>query len=97
MFSWRTIDVPSIFISGQSDGGVYQRPGAIERMQATACTRLVGGHLLDGAGPWVQQEHVPQPNRACPWAAGVPDRRSKATAMARFSRFHRMPLRKAAW
>ena len=56
LFSGRTIDVPSIFISGKSDWGVYQRPGAVERMQAAACTHMVGVHLLDGAGHWVQQE-----------------------------------------
>ena len=56
LFSGRTIDVPSIFVSGKSDWGVYQRPGAVERMQESACTRMVGCHLLDGAGHWVQQE-----------------------------------------
>jgi pimeloyl-ACP methyl ester carboxylesterase len=62
LFSGMTIDVPSIFISGKSDWGVYQRPGAVERMQETACTNMVGCHLLDGAGHWVQQE---QPERVC--------------------------------
>ena len=33
LFSGRSISVPSIFISGRSDWGVYQRPGAVERMQ----------------------------------------------------------------
>ena len=33
LFAGRTIDVPSIFISGKSDWGVYQRPGAFEHMQ----------------------------------------------------------------
>ena len=56
LFAGRTIDVPSIFISGKSDWGVYQRPGAFERMQQAACTQMVGCHLLDGAGHWVQQE-----------------------------------------
>ena len=56
LFSGRTIDVPSIFISGKSDWGVYQRPGALEKMRNEACTRMVGVHLLDGAGHWVQQE-----------------------------------------
>jgi pimeloyl-ACP methyl ester carboxylesterase len=56
LFSGRTIDVPSIFVSGQSDWGVYQRPGAVERMQENACTRMRGVHLLPGAGHWVQQE-----------------------------------------
>ncbi len=58
LFSGRTIDVPSIFISGTSDWGVYQRPGAVERMNGTACTRMTGVHLLDGAGHWVQQEQA---------------------------------------
>lgn len=56
LFSGRTIDVPSLFVSGKSDWGVYQRPGSFERMQGTACTRMLGCHLLDGAGHWVQQE-----------------------------------------
>ena len=56
LFSGRTIEVPALFISGKSDWGVYQRPGAFERMQTLACPRMVGCHLLDGAGHWVQQE-----------------------------------------
>jgi len=56
VFSGRTIDVPSCFISGKSDWGVYQVPGAVERMQTNACTRMVGCHLVEGAGHWVQQE-----------------------------------------
>jgi pimeloyl-ACP methyl ester carboxylesterase len=55
-FSGRTIDVPSMFIGGKSDWGVYQTPGAAESMQRSACTRMVGFHLVDGAGHWVQQE-----------------------------------------
>jgi pimeloyl-ACP methyl ester carboxylesterase len=60
LFSGRTIDVPSMFIAGKSDWGTYQRPGAFERMQRSACTRMLGCHLIDGAGHWVQQE---QPGR----------------------------------
>ena len=56
LFDGRTIDVPSYFIAGKSDWGIYQRPGAIERMQQVACTRMRGCHLVDGAGHWVQQE-----------------------------------------
>src|SRR3954453_9493297 len=58
VFSGRTIDVPWIFISGKSDWGVYQAPGNFERMQTSACTNMVGCHLLDGAGHWVQQEQA---------------------------------------
>ena len=56
LFSGRAIDVPSLFIAGKSDWGTYQRPGNFERMQQTACTRMLGCHLVDGAGHWVQQE-----------------------------------------
>jgi pimeloyl-ACP methyl ester carboxylesterase len=60
LFSGRTIDVPSMFIAGKSDWGTYQRPGAFERMQRAACTRMLGCHLFDGAGHWVQQEQPEQ-------------------------------------
>jgi pimeloyl-ACP methyl ester carboxylesterase len=56
IFSGRSIDVPSLFIAGKSDWGTYQRPGNFERMQQSACTRMLGCHLIDGAGHWVQQE-----------------------------------------
>ncbi len=56
LFGGRTIDVPSMFIAGKSDWGVYQKPGDFERMQGTSCTRMQECHLLDGAGHWVQQE-----------------------------------------
>jgi pimeloyl-ACP methyl ester carboxylesterase len=59
-FSGRAIDVPSQFIAGKSDWGVYQTPGAVDKMQASACTKMVGFHLLDGAGHWVQQEQAEQ-------------------------------------
>jgi pimeloyl-ACP methyl ester carboxylesterase len=56
LFSGRSIDVPATFIAGSSDWGVYQNPGAVERMQQTACSNFRGCHLIDGAGHWVQQE-----------------------------------------
>jgi pimeloyl-ACP methyl ester carboxylesterase len=56
IYSGRTIEVPSCYIAGKSDWGVYQRPGDFERMQTTACTKMLGCHLLEGAGHWVQQE-----------------------------------------
>ena len=48
--------LPSFFISGTSDWGVYQRSGRLEAMRHKICTDLRGIHLLDGAGHWVQQE-----------------------------------------
>src|SRR5580658_739130 len=59
-FSGRTIDVPSQFIAGKSDWGVYQTPGAVDKMRNSACTHMAGFHLLDGAGHWVQQEQPEQ-------------------------------------
>ncbi len=56
VFSGRTIDVPSLFVGGANDWGTQQSPGAIERMQTSACTNMRGCHLLEGAGHWVQQE-----------------------------------------
>jgi pimeloyl-ACP methyl ester carboxylesterase len=56
LFYGRSIDVPSLFISGKSDWAVYQTPGDFEKMQKTGCTRLLGTYLVEGAGHWVQQE-----------------------------------------
>jgi len=55
-WSGRRIDVPSCFIAGRQDWGTYQRPGVFETMQASACSRMLGCHFVDGAGHWVQQE-----------------------------------------
>jgi pimeloyl-ACP methyl ester carboxylesterase len=49
-----------MFVAGKSDWGVYQTPGAVESMRNSACTHMVGFHLLDGAGHWVQQEQPEQ-------------------------------------
>jgi pimeloyl-ACP methyl ester carboxylesterase len=59
-FSGRAIDVPSQFIAGKSDWGVYQTPGAVDKMRTTACTRMTQFHLIDGAGHWAQQEQPEQ-------------------------------------
>ncbi len=67
LFAGRTIDVPALYVAGRSDWGVYQTPGALERMRSAACTDLRGVHLVDGAGHWVQQE---QPERAAALLTG---------------------------
>ena len=56
IFAGRTIDVPSTFMGGKSDWGVYQNPGALDRLEKTVTTKYKGTHLVDGAGHWVQQE-----------------------------------------
>jgi pimeloyl-ACP methyl ester carboxylesterase len=58
LYSGKTIDQPSMFISGASDWGTYQSPGSFERMQERACTDMRAVHLIDGAGHWVQQEQA---------------------------------------
>ncbi|MFP6795485.1 MAG: alpha/beta hydrolase [Pseudomonadales bacterium] len=52
----RPIEVPSTFIAGKHDWGVYQAPGTFESMQTTMCSDMRGVHFVDGAGHWVQQE-----------------------------------------
>lgn len=58
LYSGRAIDMPSLFVAGKSDWGVYQVPGAFETMQAKAFPRMgaANAHLVEGAGHWVQQE-----------------------------------------
>lgn len=65
LYSGRTIDIPSCFIAGKSDWGIYQRPGGdIIKMQKDVLTNMVGGlHLIEGAGHWVQQEQPEEVNR----------------------------------
>lgn len=56
LFSGKTIDVPSLFIGGESDWGTYAAPGAIDLMKTKAATRMSDIELIDGAGHWIQQE-----------------------------------------
>jgi len=63
IWSGRTIDIPSAFISGKQDWGTHQRPGVFEAMQTKACTGMIGCHLVDGAGHWVQQEQPTEVSR----------------------------------
>jgi len=62
-WSGKSIDVPSCFISGKQDWGTHQRPGVFETMQTTACTRMLGAYLIEGAGHWVQQEQPGEVSR----------------------------------
>ena len=55
---------PAMFIGGKSDWGVYQGPGALQRLESAAvCTKYRGTHLLEGAGHWVQQEQPQEVSR----------------------------------
>ena len=56
LFSGRKIDVPTTFIAGNNDWGVYQAPGALEALETSFTRDYRGTHLVDGAGHWVQQE-----------------------------------------
>ncbi len=56
LFSGRGIEVPSCFISGASDWGIQQGPGALEAMNGTGCRAMRFIELVPGAGHWVQQE-----------------------------------------
>ena len=62
-FAGRTIDVPACFIAGKSDWGSYQTPGVFEAMQVSTCSNMIGCHLVDGAGHWVQQEQPTEVRR----------------------------------
>jgi pimeloyl-ACP methyl ester carboxylesterase len=60
IFAGLTIDVPSLFIGGKSDWGVYQTPGGLEAVEQTLTTQYKGTVLVEGAGHWVQQEQAEQ-------------------------------------
>jgi len=62
-FSGRTIDVPSCYVAGAREWGVYQWPGALETMQSSACTRMLGVHLVAGSGHSVPEEQPDEVNR----------------------------------
>ncbi len=56
VFAGQRVSVPSMFVAGASDWGPRQRFGALEHMCDHVLANLVGCHLVDGAGHWVQQE-----------------------------------------
>jgi pimeloyl-ACP methyl ester carboxylesterase len=57
IFSNKKIEVPSCFIAGEKDWGIYQKPGALEKMERDLCINYYGRHILKNAGHWVQQEN----------------------------------------
>jgi pimeloyl-ACP methyl ester carboxylesterase len=71
LYAGRRIEVPSMFVAGRSDWGIYQAPGAFETMQTEAFAAMTGAHLVDGAGHWVQQE---QPGKVLDLLVGHLDR-----------------------
>ncbi|MEO8545257.1 MAG: alpha/beta hydrolase [Betaproteobacteria bacterium] len=62
---WRgaTIRQPSMFIAGARDG-VLRFPGSAKQIERFACTLpgLLGCHILEGAGHWIQRERAEQVN-----------------------------------
>ena len=79
LFAGRTIDVPSLYLSGKRDWGVFQSPGAYERMQGTACTDM-RSCSLEGAGHWPDQE---KPAETLAFAAAVPERAGLVSWLSR--------------
>ncbi len=75
LFAGRGIEVPSAFIAGASDWGVYQKPGELARMAGSLCRRFEGSTLIAGAGHWVQQE---QPEAVARHLLAFLDRRRTA-------------------
>lgn len=56
-FAGKKIEPPCAFVSGRQDWGIYQQPGALEKMTSGAvCSDFRLLRLLDGVGHWVPQE-----------------------------------------
>lgn len=56
LFAGKTITVPSCFLAGESDWGIYQSPGAYEAMQSLACSDMRSCDLIPKAGHWLELE-----------------------------------------
>ena len=55
-FSGKRVEVPSMFVAGKQDWGVWQYPGAVNVMKKAMTGMGERFILVDGAGHWVQQE-----------------------------------------
>lgn len=58
VFSGRKIEVPAMYLAGKKDWGIYQFPGALDKLRKEVCTKMDDEDvvLIEGAGHWVQQE-----------------------------------------
>src|SRR5579875_307846 len=72
------ITQPSLFIGGELDGPTTWQAGSIANFAGTL-PGLVGSHILDGCGHWVQQERPDETNRLLiDWLQGLPARAAAA-------------------
>ncbi|KAM5533784.1 hypothetical protein V8D89_012559 [Ganoderma adspersum] len=60
VFSGRKIEVPTMYLAGKKDWGIYQFPGAVDKLRKEVCARMDDEDvvLIEGAGHWVQQEQA---------------------------------------
>ncbi|KAE8419353.1 Alpha/Beta hydrolase protein [Aspergillus pseudocaelatus] len=57
VYAGRKIEVPAAFVSGKLDWGIYQEPGALEKMvDERVCSDFRVLRLVDGVGHWAPQE-----------------------------------------
>ena len=57
VYAGRKIEVPAAFVSGKLDWGIYQEPGALEKMvNGRVCSDFRVLRLVDGVGHWAPQE-----------------------------------------
>ncbi|KAL5359400.1 Alpha/Beta hydrolase protein [Aspergillus floccosus] len=57
VFAGKKIEVPCAFVSGKLDWGIYQEPGALQKMaDGTVCSDFRAMRLVDGVGHWAPQE-----------------------------------------
>lgn len=61
LFVGKKFEVPTKFVAGEADWGIYQEPGAVEAMQEGRSVKhgmYRGTVVVPGAGHWVNQEQV---------------------------------------